>query len=84
MTKARGHREPEYRLLGIIIPAFIGPMGILVFGLCIAYKTPWIGPAVGYAMQGFGITAAPNVVVTYTVDAYRPVSVVQRSVDFQC
>jgi hypothetical protein len=49
-------------------------MGILLFGLTVAEKRPWIQPAIGYAMQGFGLTAVSNVVVTYAVDSYLPVS----------
>lgn len=75
MTKANnGRREPEFRLPAIIIPAVIGPMGVLIFGLCVAHKTAWIGPAFGYMMQGFGLTAVSNVVVTYAVDGYKEVS----------
>lgn len=75
MTKANGgKREPEFRLPAIVIPGVIGPMGILIFGLCVAHKTPWIGAAFGYGMNGFGITAAANVVVTYAVDGYKPVN----------
>lgn len=74
MTKANnGRREPEYRLPAIIIPAIIGPLGVLIFGLCVAHKTAWIGPAFGYSMQGFGLTAVSNVVVTYAVDGYKEV-----------
>ncbi|KAF7552038.1 hypothetical protein G7Z17_g4573 [Cylindrodendrum hubeiense] len=73
MTKANnGIRLPEFRLPALILPAFVGPVGILIFGLCVAYKTHWIGPAVGYAMQGFGLTAVANVLITYAVDGYQP------------
>jgi MFS family permease len=69
-----GRREPEYRLPALIIPAIIGPMGILLFGICAAEKTLWIGPAFGYGMQGFGLTAVSNVLVTYAVDSYFSVN----------
>ncbi|KAM3085395.1 hypothetical protein ACMFMG_002473 [Clarireedia jacksonii] len=68
-----GSPEPEYRLLAMIFPALIGPMGVLTFGLVIAHQKHWIGAAAGYAMLGFGLNVASNVVVTYAVDAYRPV-----------
>lgn len=75
MTRGNGgKREPEFRLPAIVIPGIIGPFGILIFGLCVAHKTAWGGAAVGYGMQGFGLTAVSNVVVTYAVDAYQPVS----------
>ncbi|KAJ5991773.1 hypothetical protein N7451_007497 [Penicillium sp. IBT 35674x] len=74
-TKRHGeHVEPEYRLPAMLIPAVIGPMGLLTFGLVIATGKSWAGAAIGYGMQGFGATAAANIAVTYVVDAYRPVA----------
>lgn len=66
-------RVPEYRLPALAIPGTIGPAGVLVFGLCVAYRTHWVGAAVGYAMQAFGVAAISNVAVTYSLDCYRPV-----------
>ncbi|KAJ6006714.1 hypothetical protein N7451_004658 [Penicillium sp. IBT 35674x] len=72
MTKANhGIREPEFRLPAIILPAIIGPMGVLTFGICTADRLTWQGAAFGYAMQGFGLTATSNIVVTYAVDSYH-------------
>ncbi|KAL6230898.1 hypothetical protein BDW75DRAFT_248257 [Aspergillus navahoensis] len=72
MTKANGGvRQPEFRLPALIIPAFIGPMGVLCFGICSARQLSWVGAAFGYAMQGFGLTALSNIVVTYAVDSYQ-------------
>ncbi|KAJ0416720.1 major facilitator superfamily domain-containing protein [Aspergillus carlsbadensis] len=73
-TNRYGQRLPEYRLPAIIIPGVIGPGGILVFGLCIANQTHWIGAAVGYAMQAFGVAAISNVAVTYCLDCYKPLT----------
>lgn len=67
------HPEPEMRLPAMSIPAVIGPMGLLLFGLIIAAHGSWGGAAIGYGMEGFGATAAANIAVTYAVDAYRPV-----------
>lgn len=76
MTARRSeHAEPEYRLPAMIIPAVMGPMGVLCYGLVIAAQVGWVGAAVGYAMQGFGATAGSNIQITYIVDAYKPVSV---------
>ncbi|KAF2115638.1 major facilitator superfamily domain-containing protein [Lophiotrema nucula] len=68
------HVEPEYRLIAMIIPAIIGPMGVLTFGLVIAEGKSWGGAAIGYGMEGFGATAASNIIITYAVDAYRPIA----------
>jgi MFS family permease len=73
--KNNGRREPEFRLPAVFIPAVIGPMGVLIFGLCIVHKTSWVGAAFGYGMQGFGLTAVANIVITFAVDGYQPVSV---------
>lgn len=64
-------------------------MGVLTFGMIIANKKSYWGAAVGFAMLGFGLTAASNVVVTYAVDGYRPVSfqflpVIQNPALTQC
>ena len=39
------------------------------------HKTPWVGAAFGYGMQGFGLTAVANIVITFAVDGYKPVSI---------
>lgn len=71
------YRKPEYRLPAIVIPGVVGPAGILIFGLCIANKTHWIGPAVGNALQAFSVAAISNVAVTYSLDSYKPVCTVE-------
>jgi MFS family permease len=64
------HPRPEIRLVALIIPAIIGPLGVIIYGQCIAHKTPWIGPAFGFGMHAFALTALSNIVVTYVVDCY--------------
>lgn len=65
-----GRREPEYRLIAFGIPALIGPLGVLLFGLTIIEKKLWFAPAVGNAMQGFSLTFVSNIVAIYVVDSY--------------
>jgi hypothetical protein len=48
----------------------IGPMGVLIFGLWFVHKSSWVGAAFGY-----GLTAVANIVITFAVDGYQPVSV---------
>jgi len=69
-----GHREPEYRLLAIVIPAFIGLMCVLIFGLTVAYKSSLDRLRVRVRHARFGLTAMSNMAVTYAVDSYLPVS----------
>ncbi|RAL13903.1 MFS general substrate transporter [Aspergillus homomorphus CBS 101889] len=74
-TRRRGgERQPEYRLPALIVPGLVGPVGILIFGLCIAHRTHWMGVAVGYAMQAFGVAAISNVAVTYALDCYHRIA----------
>lgn len=49
----------------------LSPVGIIVYGQCIAHKTTWVGPAFGYAMFAFGFTAISNIAITYVVDSYQ-------------
>lgn len=72
--RAQGKREAEYRLPGLLLPAIIGPLGVLTFGLCAAKQLSWTGLAFGCGMQGFGLTAGSNVLVTYAVDCYVQLS----------
>jgi MFS family permease len=74
-TRNEGVRKPEYRLPALVIPGVIGPVGILIFGLCIAHQTHWIGPAIGNSTPAFGVAAISNVAVTYSLDSYKPVCI---------
>lgn len=73
LTKPGTERRPEYRLPLIVIPAVIGPMGLVVFGACVAHRLTWVGAAFGYGMQSFGLTAVSNIAITYAVDSYESV-----------
>lgn len=65
--------KPEKRLVAIVIPAIIGPVGIIIYGQCIAHKTIWVGPAFGMGMHAFALTCLSNIAVTYCVDCYQQV-----------
>lgn len=79
-AKNNGVRVPEYRLVPLIIPAIIGPVGLLIFGSCAQAHDPWIAPAVGYAMQGFGLTACSNIIATYAVDSCPGVRIIRLNI----
>ncbi|KAK4561023.1 hypothetical protein LTR86_004978 [Recurvomyces mirabilis] len=64
--------KPEKRLIALIVGFVISPVGLIIYGECMAHKTKWIGPAVGYAMHSFGFVAVSNIAVTFAVDCYQP------------
>lgn len=75
-NRARRHdhtskARPEKRLIALLIPAFLAPIGLIIYGQCFAHRTTWVGPAFGYAMHSFGFTATSNIGVTYAVDCYQ-------------
>ncbi|EMC91132.1 hypothetical protein BAUCODRAFT_39273 [Baudoinia panamericana UAMH 10762] len=75
-NRARQHThtmgaKPGARLAALVIPFVISPVGLIIYGLLVAEKKRWVGPAFGYAMHSFGFTAVSNIAVTYAVDCYQ-------------
>jgi MFS family permease len=75
-NRARQHdhtikAKPEKRLVALIIPFIIAPVGIIIYGQCMAHKTIWVGQAFGYGMHSFGFAAVSNIAVTFAVDCYQ-------------
>lgn len=62
--------SPQKRLVALVIPAVLSPVGLIIFGQCISHKTHWIGPAFGFGLHSFGLTATSNIAITYAVDCY--------------
>jgi len=62
----------EVRLHGIWAGAIIHPIGLLIWGFCIQYKTPWIGPTMGFSIMCFSIQIISTVVYSYATDCYKP------------
>ncbi|KAK1009776.1 hypothetical protein LTR54_005572 [Friedmanniomyces endolithicus] len=63
--------KPEKRLLALIVPFVLSPVGLIIYGQCMAHHTPWVGQPFGYAMHSFGFTAVSNIAVTFAVDCYQ-------------
>lgn len=78
MTRPGESIRPESRLPAIVVPALIGPMGLILYAKCIAERTVWVGPAFGFGMQAFGFTAVSNIAIVYAVDQFKPVCSVDR------
>ena len=75
-NRARRHDHtarprPEKRLIALLIPALLSPIGLIVYGECFSHRMSWVGLAFGYAMHSFGFTACSNIGVTYAVDCYQ-------------
>ena len=48
--KHRGVRRPEARLYLTVFTAFFMPVGLIIYGFCVQYKTHWVAPLVGIAI----------------------------------
>ena len=60
----------ESRLPAVIPGAILGPIGVVLIGVCLQQNLSWVGLAVGWAMLNIPLTASANVMLTYAVDCY--------------
>ncbi|RDL36768.1 uncharacterized protein BP5553_06120 [Venustampulla echinocandica] len=65
-----GIYEPEMRLYFALLPALVGPVGLLLYGYSTAAGMPWIVPCIGTAMFGFTATSLGDISLTYLSDSY--------------
>jgi len=66
-----GQPLPESRLYTATVGGLLGVTGgMFVYAWTSYSDLPWIGPAVGLAMVGFGVTVVVNAIANYVVDAY--------------
>ncbi|KAJ7590079.1 MFS general substrate transporter [Mycena floridula] len=63
---------PEVRLHGIYTGVALVPIGVLIWGFCIQYKTHYIGPVFGFGITCFGIQIISTVLYAYCSDCYKP------------
>ncbi|KAJ6514980.1 MFS general substrate transporter [Mycena vitilis] len=70
--KKDGEIVPEVRLQGIWAGAILQPIGLLIWGFCIQYKTSYIGPTMGFGIMCFAIQIISTVIYSYNADCYRP------------
>ena len=66
-----GFREPEFRLWAFIPTSLILPGGLIIYGTAAVHGLPWIVPAVGMGMVGFGISVGGGVTIAYILECYR-------------
>lgn len=66
-----GYRKPEARLYLCFLGLFL-PAGLIIHGVCVSKRTPWIGLAMGMAIASIGTQAATTLTYTYVSDCYKP------------
>ncbi|KAK4542672.1 hypothetical protein LTR36_006244 [Oleoguttula mirabilis] len=70
-TESPGQPIPEARLYVSVFASFLGIVGGMFVYAWTSYPwLPWIAPAVGLAMVGFGIQVVVSAVADYITDAY--------------
>jgi len=70
----KGVFEPEMRLPLVVIPAFAGVAGLLMYGIGIAKGVHWIVPVIGDGLVGVSLTGFPSFAQPYVMDSYYPVA----------
>lgn len=66
-----GRPIPEARLYVSVFGSLVGCAGgMFVYGWTSYPSVPWIGPAIGLAMVGYGINVVVLAIADYVVDAY--------------
>ena len=68
-----GKFVPESRLVLLVIPALIGPAGLLMFGLGAERSLHWAILFVGYGFVSI-VPAAASIAMTYVMDSYFEVA----------
>ena len=68
-----GYRKPEVRLRLAFLGLFL-PVGLIIHGVCVQHKTPWIGLAVGMVVASIGVQAGTTLTYSYCTDCYKPQS----------
>ncbi|KAF1357099.1 MFS transporter [Delphinella strobiligena] len=69
-----GIREPEMRLPAMTIGLICTPLGLILYGVGIDNKAPWIMPTLGLGFLSFAIAQSTNVSLVYVIDSYRPIA----------
>lgn len=66
--------EPEVRLRAIWTGEIMVPVGLLIYGFTLTYRTIWIAPILGMGIACFGLQVITTTCYTYAIDCYRPES----------
>ncbi len=66
-----GYRKPEARLKLAYLGLFL-PVGLIIHGVSVAHRAPWIALAIGMAVASIGVQAGTTLVYSYCSDCYKP------------
>jgi hypothetical protein len=63
---------PEIRLTMVTVALVTVPTGLALFGAAAEQLMPWPVLFVSFGLASVGLTAVPNICMTYVLDAYYP------------
>lgn len=69
-----GSADSESRLRATLPGAFLLPVGVVIEGVCLQYKTHWAGPMMGIGIAAFGLQIISTPIFAYLTDCYKPQS----------
>jgi hypothetical protein len=72
--RKQGQAQPESRLHANWPGSFLLPVGVVIEGVCLQYKTHWSGPVIGIGIGAFGLQIVSTSIFAYLTDFYRPQS----------
>lgn len=71
IAKNNGVHLTEFRLLPLMVGAFLAPIGLFIIAWTSYPSVHWIVPIIGSAIFGSGTSLVFNGIFAYTVEAYR-------------
>ncbi len=74
MKRNNGRISSEARLTATWPGAFLLPVGVIIEGVCLKYKTHWMGPVMGIGIAAFGLQIVSTNIYAYLADCYKPQS----------
>lgn len=69
-----GNWKSEYRLWLFIIPVFVLPFSLLLWGLGAAHSVNWFGLVFSEFLTGLVVTIIAQLSVSYLIDSYKDLS----------
>jgi hypothetical protein len=70
-ARHNGYRKPEVRLHLAFLSLFL-PAGLIIHGVCVEKKAPWIAVAIGMVVTSIGVQAGTTLTYSYCSDCYKP------------